>query len=169
MKQITIRIVVTLSTFIIGIIIVANWLVIPEPHFPDIPPIDVKADTFAPFISKVSPDSTVHSVKFCDLIRNSAKYDGKIVRTQAFYDSDTDTAALTDSRCQEWIRPVCNRKEAPCREIWNRITFDNQRVEIIGRYTADIADPDPLQNGYHVRLFEILELKDTKSSKARRK
>jgi hypothetical protein len=174
MKRITIRVAVALSTFIIGIIVVANWLVIPAPNVSDIPLVENKVEISAPdeipapTVYKATPDSTVYSVKFCELIRNSDKYDGKIVRIQAFYKQDIDTSVLTDSKCNEWLRPHCNREVAPCEKIWSRIGFNDTRVDIVGRYTADIVDPNPLQNGYHIRLFDILELKDAKPTKIRR-
>ncbi len=168
MKRITIRVAVALCTFIIGIIVAAVWLVSPTPNVSDIPLVEDKVEISTPPISKATPDSTVYSVKFCELIRNSEKYDGKIVRIQAFYEQGIDTSALTDSKCEEWLRPRCNREDAPCEKIWSRIGFNNTRVDIVGRYTADIVDPNPLQNGYHVRLFEILELKGAKPTKTRR-
>ena len=161
MRHITIKVIVAICTFIIGIIVAAVWLVSPAPNVPDIPPVDVKVDTplfEALPVPETIPDSTVYSVQFCELIRNSAKYNGKIVRIKTSYWQGIDTSALTDSKCEEWLRPQCDRKEAPCEEIWKRIGFNNTRLDIVGRYTADIVDPNPLQNGYHVRLFEILEL-----------
>ena len=101
-------------------------------------------------------------------MQNSEKYDGKIVRIQAFYWQGIDTYALIDSKCEEWLRPSCNRENAPCEKIWNRIRFGNTGVDIVGRYTADIVDPNPNQNGYRVRLFEILELKSAKPARTRR-
>lgn len=148
MKRITIRVAVALCTFIIGIIVAAVWLISPASH-----------------ISDATLDSTIYPVKFCELIRNSEKYDGKIVRIQALYEQGIDTSALTDSDCEEWLRPRCNREDAPCEKIWSDIGLSNARVDVIGRFTADIVDPDPNQNGYHVRLFEMLELKDAKPTR----
>jgi len=168
MKQITLRVIVALCTFIIGSIVAATWLVSPAPNVPDIPLVDIKVDIPPPLVPKTTPDSTVYSVKFCELIRNSDKYNGKIVRIQTSYWQGIDTSALTDSKCEEWLRPQCDSKEAPCEEIWNHIGFNNTRLDIVGRYTADIIDPDPNQNGYHVRLFEIMELKSARQGKIRR-
>ena len=168
MKQITIKVAVALCTFIIGIIVAATWLVKSVPNASDIPSVENKVEVAALPIFKATPDSTVYSVKFCELVRNSEKYDGKIVRIQAFYEQGTDTSALTDSKCEEWLRPSCNREVAPCEKIWSHIRFNTKRVDIVGRYTANIVDPDPNQRGYHVRLFEILELKDAKPAKIRR-
>jgi hypothetical protein len=165
MKRIPIRVAVALCTFIIGIIVAAIWLVNPAPNISDIPLMEDKVEIPAPPISKATIDSTVYSVKFCELIRNSEKYDGKIVRIQAFYEQGIDTSALTDSECEEWLRPRCNREDAPCEKIWSRIGLRNARIDVVGRFTADIVDPNSLQNGYHVRLFEILELKDAKPTK----
>jgi hypothetical protein len=169
MKRITIRLIVTLCTFIIGVIVATTWLIRPVPSVPDISLIDVKVDIPSPQVSKTTSDPTVYSVKFCELIRNSDKYDGKIVRIQTSYRQGIDTSALTDSKCEDWLRPQCDIKEVHCKEIWDRIAFRNLRLDVVGRYTADIVDPNPLQNGYHVRLFEILELKSAKPEKRRKR
>jgi len=111
-------------------------------------------------------DSTVYRVGFCDLVRNPERYDGKLVRTEAFYIQGIDTAALSGSACEEWARPSCAAADEACVKIWDRVLkvyrsgrSSRVRVDIVGRYTADVADPNPLQGGYHVHLLEIMELK----------
>ena len=165
MKLITIRVVIALCTFIIGIIFVAVWLVNPAPNVSDIPPIEVKVDIPSPRIPETIPDSTIYSVNFCELVRNPKHYDGKIIRTKASHLQGIDTSSLSDSKCQGWIRPSCNVENAPCEKIWNRIGFGVTKVDIVGRFNADIVDRNPSQNGYRVNLIEILELKSAKPIK----
>ncbi len=58
MKRITIRVVVALCTFVVGIIVVASWLVYPAPNIPEIPLVKIKADNPMPPVPKMNPDST---------------------------------------------------------------------------------------------------------------
>ena len=167
MKQITIRVVIALCTFIIGIIVAAAWLVNPVPNVPEIVPIEVKIDNPSPPVPEIIPDSTVYSVNFCELVQNPKKYDGKIVRTRTSHLQGIDFSSLSDSKCQGWVRPSCRMENAPCEKIWSRIGFGETKVDVIGRFNADIVDPNPGQNGYRVNLLEVLELKSAKPVKVR--
>jgi hypothetical protein len=120
-------------------------------------------------------DPTIYTVKFCDIFRDPKRYDGKIIRIKAFYWQGIDTNALEDSACKEWMRPTCsNAHKAECESAFDRIikVMDESngsmtKIDVIGRYTDDIIDPDPFQQG-RVHLFEIIELKTAKSTKQSR-
>ena len=168
MKKITIRVVVAICTFVIGIIVATAWLVNSVPNVPEIVPVEIKVDISLPPVPDIAPDLTVYSVNFCDLVQNPKKYDGKIVRTQASHLQGIDTSSLSDSKCKGWVRPSCHSEDAPCEKIWNRIGFGVTKVDVIGRFNADIVDPNSLQSSYRVNLLEVLELKSAKPAKVRR-
>jgi hypothetical protein len=73
------------------------------------------------------------------------------------------------------MRPTCrNAHKAECESAFDRIikVMDESngsmtKIDVIGRYTDDIIDPDPFQQG-RVHLFEIIELKTAKSTKQSR-
>ena len=158
MKKITIKFLVALSTFTIGIVVAAVWL------------INSKSIVFDNMLTEeVMPitalDTTVYSVDFCDLVRNSKQYDGKIVRTQASYYQGADTSSLIDSRCKGWVLPDCNNENVQCEKIWSQLHLGETKVDIVGRYKADTVDPNPFQDGYRVNLLEIFELKSAKPIK----
>jgi hypothetical protein len=59
-----------------------------------------------------------------------------------------------------------------CEKIYDRIEKVHTsgrpyrvRVDVIGRYSADVEDPDPNQGG-RVHLFEILELKGAEAARS---
>lgn len=168
MKHITIRLIIAICTFFIGIIVAATWLFNPVPNVPEILPIQVKIDTQSPTVRENTPDSTVYSVNFCELLRNPKNYDGKIVRTRASYLRGIDFSSLSYSKCQGRVSPSCNSKNAPCEEIWSRIGVGENEVDVIGRFNADVVDPSSTQNDYRVNLLEILEVKSAKPVKFRR-
>ncbi len=99
MKRLTIRAAIAVCTFVLGVIAAAVWLSKPTPNLSLAPPASNIVEVPAPPAPKVIPDSTVYSVKLCDLVRESDRYDGKIVRMQAFYNQGTDTSSLDDSAC----------------------------------------------------------------------
>ncbi len=151
MKRLTIKVAIALGTFIIGIIAVTLWLYKPA-----------------------NQDTVVYSVKLCELARNSSRYDGKIVRMEAFYYQGEDTASLHDPACEEWLRPTCAVFDQQCSEMWGRISNALRsaqsfrvRVDVVGRYSSDAVDPVLNQGGRHVRLFEIMELKGAQPAEAR--
>src|SRR5689334_16421064 len=126
MKRLTIRFVIAVSTFIIGIVAAAVWLSKPAPplsriqlaptesELPSPSATPVGPDVPAPPVSKDNHDTTVYSVKLCDLVRESARYDGKLVRTQAFYNQGIDTSSLSDPTCEAWLRPYCAASDKLC-------------------------------------------------------
>ncbi|HEY0319539.1 MAG TPA: hypothetical protein VGC66_01060 [Pyrinomonadaceae bacterium] len=172
MKQVTIRIAIGFCTFIIGVFAAADWLIKPATNISTVQPLNSRLDVPAPPVPEATSDSTIYSIKLCDLVRDSNHYDGKLVRIQAFYNQGVDTSSLDDSECDAWLRPYCVAGEESCVKIWDRISkvlLSSQsfraRVDLVGRYTADVVDPNPLQGGGHVHLFEILELKGAKPAK----
>jgi hypothetical protein len=174
MNRLTFRVAIAVCTFILGVIAATVWLSKPAPKLSLIPPDNSALNIPAPPTPKATPDSTVYSVKFCDLIQDPNRYDGKIVRIQAFYNQGTDTSSLSDSTCDAWLRPSCAGSNESCTKMWDRIIKVLQssrsyrvRIDVIGRYTADIADPDPNQGGYHVHYLEMLELKGAKATMIR--
>jgi hypothetical protein len=145
MKRSLIRITIAVCTFIIGVAATLLWL-----HKPS---------------HRAVSDSTVYSVSFCDLARNSNFYDGKLVRTQTFFMQYVETSSLKDSECEAWMRLSCAADTETCEQIWNGILkvmnssrTSRVKIDVVGRYIAYTEDPQN-KDGAHVHLFEILELK----------
>ena len=136
MKRHIIKIIIATLTFIFGVFIVALW--------------------FYKSSQKAQPDLTVYSVNFCDLCKNSAVYDGKIVRTQAVYSLYAESSHLYDYTCNVSMQPDCAASDNQCNEIYNRRNeamrgrLPKVKIDVIGRYTIR-EDKTP--------LFEMLELK----------
>src|SRR5207248_9262933 len=100
MKRFAVRVAIAICAFIVGVAAVI-WLNVPEPNLSLVSSVNNESvinktrdiiDT-RPQIADAIPDSTIYSVKFCDLVRDSQRYDGKVVRTQAFYVQGVDTTA----------------------------------------------------------------------------
>jgi hypothetical protein len=115
-------------------------------------------------------DGTVYPVNLCDLVNSKDRYDSKFVSMQVVYEQGVDTAALTDPRCEDsWLRPGCFTNDESCEAIWKPLTnvlFHGRswrvRIDVIGRYVADVEDPNPLQRGSHVRMLELIALTNPK-------
>jgi hypothetical protein len=172
MKQYAIRVTAALLTFSIGIF-AAHRLrtLLTEEDQKTAPAIEGSL----PRPADLPQDHTVYSARLCDLV-GSNRYDGKLVRIQATYNQGTDTASLSDPACDAWLRPTCSPSKTSCEEIWNRVleVEDSSRyfrvvIDVIGRYTEDVEDPDPNQGPSHVHLFEILELKGAKPAPRQRR
>src|SRR5215203_217490 len=97
MKRHTIRIAIGFCTFIVGVVAAALWLSGPALRLSQHRPTSDELNILSPLAAPAEPeipapprpraddDSAVYRVDLCDLVRNSGRYDGKIVRTQAFY------------------------------------------------------------------------------------
>lgn len=127
--------------------------------------------------SVIPADPNIYTVNFCDVFREPKRYNGKIIRIKAFYNQGIDTSSLSDSSCKEWMRLYSHSVyEKEGAEAFNRIRkvmdfnqSNRTRIDVIGLYTDDIVDPDTNQNGYHIHLFEVIELKSAKPAKLSRK
>jgi len=164
MKRLTIRVAIAAWTFIIGVV-TAILLNLPATNLSAVTLMGSKFDVPIVSVPEAIPDTTIYSVKFCDLVRKSKRYDGKIVRIQAVYWQGIDTSSLGDSRCDASIRPTCSTTNESCWKTWESVfkillygqTFEGT-IDAIGRYTADAKDPDPFQGNRHEHTFEILKL-----------
>jgi len=114
---------------------------------------------------QVVPDTTLYTVEFCDLVRDSDQYDRKLVKTQAVYEQGADVSALVSPKCKEWVRPNCRYENPECKKMWdtvlNALKAHSHRfnVEVVGRYFAaadDVAITQPLQR---VHLIEMTSLR----------
>jgi hypothetical protein len=126
MKLLTIKSAIAILTFIVSIMAVTFWL------------------------NKSSNDSTVYSVRLCDLINNSNQYDGKFVRTQGVYRQGVERLHLTDNDCSEMLRTIYSWDDNSerIRKQIGTITFtDRARVDVIGLFKANVTDPDPPVSG----------------------
>jgi len=169
MKQIMLRVAIGLLTFLIGVSATAIWLNKLRPNASRIPVTHGEIGMHAPSASQAMADETMHSMKLCELVQQSAHFEAKVVRLDAFYNQGVDTASLDDSGCDAWLRPSCAASDEECERIWNGIMNAERsgnasavRVDVIGRYRSHVVDPNPLQGGRHVHLFEILELNGAK-------
>jgi len=146
-------------------------------HFLTLDPSAVPAVTLTsePLKRETIPDRTVYPVSLCDLVNGKDRYDSKFVSMEVVYEQGVDTAALTDPRCQDsWLRPACFTRDETCEAIWKPLTDElfrghslRFRIDVIGRYVADIEDPNPLQRGSHVRMLELIALTNPKPEKRR--
>jgi hypothetical protein len=165
MKRMIIRCAIAICTFIVGVVAATVWLSRPALNLTDIHPLKTELNVPGPALPEATPDSTIYSVKLCDLVREKNRYDGKFIRTQADYVQGIDTSGLSDPQCKAWLRPSCVAAGSKCQEIWDRVgkaSFSSRssrlRIDVIGKYSADVVDPNPLQGGNHVHLLEIIEL-----------
>jgi hypothetical protein len=151
MKRLTIRIAIACCTFIVGVVAASVWFGKPAP------------------IPTATPDPTVYSVALCDLVRDAKRFDGKIVRIQAFSEQGTEDGTLTDSACKAYLHPFCAATDGSCMEIMDRLTevriSSNSfrlRIDVVGRYADDMAPPGTPQSDSHPHAFEMLELKEAR-------
>src|ERR1041385_6478599 len=142
MKQLTFRLGVAVCTFVVGVSATAIWLHGFSPNAQALPPRIEIAVPVAP-ASQTTDDKPIPSVKLCELVKESPRFIGKVVRLEAFYDQGVDTAALNDSGCDEWLRPSCAAGDESCEKIWNRIVkadlaaTSGVRVDVVGKYNSD--------------------------------
>jgi len=178
MKRHTIGATVAICTFAIGVIAAAAWLIKPASTPSQLPPQSAEADAPAPPAPKATPDSTVYTVSFCDLIRNPQRYDQKLVRVKAVYGSGIDTSALSDPSCKRddaWARDSCPATDVSCDEVYKPIeealrsspSFEAE-VDVVGRYVASAEDPALNQTRKYVHMLEIREVKSAKPVKRSR-
>jgi len=153
-------------TFIIGVLAATVWLIQPASKPPVTQPASISPDKPAP---QATPDATIYTVKFCDLVQGSNRYDNKLVRIQAIYEQGVDTSALTGPSCDGWIRDTCSASGETCGKIYDRIwavinssKSYRVKVEVIGRYHASAKDVGITQPPGFVHLLEITELKNAK-------
>lgn len=172
MTKLPIRPGVALCTFGIGVLAVTalrNFLAEDPSAIPAV------TEDSRPLKREAVPGATFYSVNVCDLVKSGHRYDGKLVAMHAVYEQGKDTAALTDPNCEEsWLRLECSASDESCEAIW-RPLLDALRhgrsfrvgMDVVGRYSADIEDPNPLQGGSHVRMLEVVALKNAKPEKWR--
>jgi hypothetical protein len=58
---------------------------------------------FLPTVTSSAQLAKPGEVKFCDLIRDAAKYDGKLVKTTALYSRKIDGDSLSSKDCQSTL------------------------------------------------------------------
>jgi hypothetical protein len=67
----------------------------------------IRAIVISFFLSSVAVSAQTakpEDVKFCDLIRDTAKYDGKLVKTTALYSRTIDADSLSNKDCQSTLK-----------------------------------------------------------------
>ena len=105
MKQFSLRLLIALSTFIIGVTTSMLWVLHRAPEYPVVPVLEIDTP-----LSKALPDMAVYSVSFCDLISDPHRYDRKLVRAQAIVETTIDSGwELTDDTCGRadvWMKIV---------------------------------------------------------------
>lgn len=122
-----------------------------------------------PVLIPAASDAKVVPVRFCSLIRHPKRYDKKLVRVQAVYQSFTDTAVLTHPSCY-WDRDdaVIQTKCSPknCEQIFDNLKrmipsqrfHYNASVDVIGRFYA--------YGDGNQHLFVMIDVKDAKARKS---
>ena len=136
MKQVGIKITISILTFAVGVSAFAIWLV------------------------KFKPDLNVYSVEFNTLIQESENYDGKIVQVKASYVQGYEASFLTDFNHSNFITAKCRLDKESCEHLFDLLkeSLESQEeITVIGRYCdSEYQDYD----GY-VHTIEILEVKPT--------
>lgn len=125
-------------------------------------------------LNKSSNDTIVYSVKFCDFMNNTSSYDGKIIRIQGIYHQGTERVHLIDNDCSNQMLRVTyaswDENSTRMMQQLRAVKFpDKARVDVIGKFNANVIDPDPPIDGsfFHpkINLFEISELKGIETIK----
>jgi hypothetical protein len=153
-----VRVLIALCTFILGVVVSAVTHVIPwrSSSSPVVTSRYVVSETSS---FGTGCRSRVPSVSICDLIRDSDRYDGRIVRIEGVFHRGKDTASLADDSCGAWVDPSCTFNEEACTRIWGRVLEGRDsfpvKLDVVGRYQVKEAN-----DGRSVNAFEILELKE---------
>ena len=143
MKSLKTNLIVAAYSLIIGILTVKVWFIMPAPEVPS--------------------DPTVYSVQLCSLITNPNQYDGKLVRLKALYYQGVERLHLADyDSCLGQLRATYFSQEEHQKAMQQIIITrfpDVAKVDLIGRFTAKIPDPNPPQQKQNIQFLEIHELK----------
>lgn len=134
MKHLRIKIIIAAFTFVVGVSAAAIWLI------------------------KFKPDTNVYSVSFCDLMRDSKLYDGKVIETVASYQQGYEASFLINSDCKGSITNTCSLDSESCNKLFNTLANSaelNQTRIIQGRYHDSAYDDF---DGY-VHQIEVLQVK----------
>jgi len=152
--------------------LVIVWLNAPSVDSNAVPPVRVPSESVA---RAEMPDRTIVRVNLCDLVRDGKRWDRKFVSMQVVYVQGIDTSAFVDPRCEEaWARPACYGDDESCERTWKPLNdaflhgrWWRIKVDVVGRYIADVSDPDPNQGGNHVHMIEVTSLKNPVRYKSR--
>jgi len=165
-----VRVLIALCTFLLGVVVSAVWHVIPWRTSSPV------ATTKRVMLFQEANSNggcrrgQIPSVSLCDLVRDSDRYDGRIVRVEGIYHQGKDTASvnnessLNNESCGAWVNPKCIYNDEACTRIWRQVldvadkSSQVVKVDAVGRFYADQADE--VHPGRRVNTLEILELKD---------
>ncbi len=97
MQPFTLRLAIAVSLFVVVVAEFGFWYVsqIPHPHIPI-----VKTSIEMP-LPEAALDPMVHPVPFCELIKNSSRYNRKLIRMRAIFDNGIDWASLRHDDCSD--------------------------------------------------------------------
>jgi hypothetical protein len=118
-----------------------------------------------PASTPATSNAKVNSVRFCDLIRHPKRYDRKLVRVRALYQSFTDTATLSNPSC-DWGRDdtVIQTKCSPkyCEQIIDDFTrmIPSQRFNL--NVNVDVTGQFYAYGNGNQHLFIIMRVNDAK-------
>ncbi len=155
-----VRILIALCTFILGVVVSALTHVVPwrastntSPH------VVTKRFVFSegPSFSR-GCSSRIQLVSVCDLVKDSDRYEGRVVRVDGDYLRRGNVPSLTEDGCGARVELSCGFNEEACTLIRKRADSSNAppflRLSLIGRpYVKD-------DDGQRVIGIEVLELKD---------
>ncbi len=169
MQRNALRLLVALITFAVGVGAAVAWFYFPRLHRPGL-----RNDKPSSESSQFTTKPEVPFVAFCDLARNPALYDRRVIRTKAILSVGTDTRTLWASECEgSYISGECfHPPEQTCEGLSAAIDkfrggekggwMDAQTaVDVTGQFSAHG------ENGRGYEL-ELLEVKDAKAVSARR-
>jgi hypothetical protein len=140
MKRFRNRIIISILTFALGVSAVAIWLV------------------------KFKSDPKIYSVEFCDLMRESKNYDGKIIEIQVSYEQWDHGSVFTDSNCKELVNATSSLGEESWKKVFNSLHESLERKEkitVIGRY----HDSEYRRHWGYRHEIDILEVKPVNTLK----
>ncbi|HEY2974171.1 MAG TPA: hypothetical protein VGJ48_16770 [Pyrinomonadaceae bacterium] len=117
MRVLTARLIVALLTFAIGIAVAGFWFTYRAPAVQTLglPPCASPPDYELVSVPCADPDLSVFAsmpmIPYCDLVRDSAGYENKVIRVKGIYSFNMENSALDD--------PTCRRENA-----WTWVEFE---------------------------------------------
>lgn len=144
LKNISIGLVVSVFTLLIGISIPSLTEIEQKPEAPSI-------------------DLTEYQVDLADLSADPTRFDGKTIRVKGTFRALQSYSVANLESGGGWVRSICVADETSCSKLFTNAdtqgdNFRTYDVEVLGRFISNTSDPHPLQQGERVRLLEITRI-----------
>ena len=96
MRPTNLRLTIAASLFVVIVAELGFWYISQIPENPQLPIVKTQIEMPPP---EAALDPTIHSVPFCELIKNASQYNRKLIRTHAIFDNGIDWASLRHDDC----------------------------------------------------------------------